>query len=81
MKPRYFRMLLAVAGIAVSTFAQARPDLSGVWSFTIDLPPTKLKVENGGKAEFKVIDRGLAAPRDAAIKGALPFTKEPAYKP
>jgi hypothetical protein len=37
MKPRYFRMLLAVAGMAVGAFAQAHPDLSGVWSFTIDL--------------------------------------------
>jgi hypothetical protein len=81
MKPRYFRMLLAVAGIAVSAFAQTHPDLSGVWSFTIELPPTKMKVENDGKADFKVIDRGLAAPRDAAIKCARPFTKEPAYKP
>src|SRR6476469_3601202 len=63
MKPRYFCMLLAAAGMAVGAFAQAHPDLSGVWSFTIDLPPTKLKVENGGKAEFKVIDRGLGAPR------------------
>ena len=65
MKSRYSRMLLAVAGMAVGAFAQAHPDLSGVWSFTIDLPPTKLKVENDGKADFKVIDRGLAAARDA----------------
>src|SRR5579875_3287127 len=77
-------MAVTAAGLiplAPAATADGHPDLSGVWAFTIDLPPTRLKTEANGNASIKAIDRGLAAPRNAQVKGALPFTAAPSYKP
>src|SRR5579862_3100620 len=60
--------------------ASSHPDLSGLWLYSIDLPPTALKVEANGKATVKTIDSSGRRPA-AAVSGALPFTPEPSYKP
>lgn len=73
-------LLLLLPGLLPAQTAQ-RPDLSGVWSFVIDLPPVGLKTQSGGNVAVKTIDRGYAAPIGAAVSGALPSAKEPTYKP
>jgi hypothetical protein len=68
-----------LAPALAETPAAAHPDLSGTWAYTVALPPLALKRSADGKASVKGIDSGRA---DAAqIKGALPSTAEPSYKP
>ncbi|HJT88633.1 MAG TPA: hypothetical protein VJ732_12275 [Bryobacteraceae bacterium] len=55
------------------------PDLSGIWSFTIDLPPGALKKQAGGVASIEEVDRGVV--REQRVPGALPYTPAPSYKP
>jgi hypothetical protein len=66
---------------AVKQATAGHPDLSGVWSFTIDLPKTALKTEVNGKTIITSVDRGTAVPRNTAWKGTLPFTAKPSYRP
>lgn len=72
--------LLFVFGITLAGIASAQktshPDLSGVWQFGIDLPPTGLKTESG----FKTVDQS-ARHGTAPVQGALPSTEAPVYKP
>jgi len=57
------------------------PDLSGVWTFAIDLPPVALKEKQpDGKIVIKKIDDSARLPAKVPIPGALPFTAEPSYK-
>jgi len=69
-----------VAGKAVR-IKDGHPDLSGNWAFTIDLPPGAVKKVVNGSVTISKVDRGLAVPPGAPVKGALPFTTEPSYKP
>jgi hypothetical protein len=57
------------------------PDLHGIWAYTILLPPDNLKVTVNGQATVQRFERGYGAPRNAPVKGALPFTAAPSYKP
>jgi len=58
------------------------PDLSGIWTFAIDLPPVALKEQQAdGKVVIKQIDASAARPAAVPVPGALPFTAEPSYKP
>ena len=58
------------------------PDLSGIWTFAIDLPPVALKKQQAdGKVVIKQIDASAARPAAVPVPGALPFTAEPSYKP
>src|SRR5215472_7199153 len=70
------------AAVKVQRTADGHPDLSGIWLFSIDLPPTALKRgANGATVSVKGIDAsGRRAPK-AAPPGALPSTEEPSYKP
>jgi hypothetical protein len=61
--------------------ADAHPNLSGIWAYTIDLPPTSLKKQVNGSVAVQKIDKGLAAAPNAPVKGALPYTPAPSYKP
>jgi hypothetical protein len=97
MKPFYCVMTVALtfsmcaaaqqtggAAASVSKTAHTKdghPDLSGVWSYTIDLPPGSLKKVVNGKVAIESVDRGLAIPRTAPVRGALPATPAPSYKP
>src|SRR5437870_3406438 len=51
--------------------AAPHPDLSGLWLFSIDLPPTALKKEAGGKVEIKRIDASGRRPAKSDVPGAL----------
>jgi len=59
---------------------KTNPDLSGLWAYTIGLPPADLKKEANGTVAIKQIDRGLALPKSAPVPGALPSTPAPSYK-
>jgi hypothetical protein len=88
---RGFQIVIAAGfGLAAMAAAQptpakngraAHPDLSGIWAYTIDLPPGALKTEAAGSVAIKVVDRGLAANPKTAVTGALPSTPAPSYKP
>src|ERR1022692_2272720 len=75
--------LFACLFVAVLAFplyaADQHPDLSGVWAYSVLLPPTALKREVNGTAVVAKLPQGIAA--TGAVAGALPFTKTPAYKP
>ncbi len=58
----------------------AHPDLNGVWSYAIDLPPGAIKKQVNGSVSVQKVNRGATVAR-AAIKGALPSTPAPSYKP
>jgi hypothetical protein len=70
------------AAVKVQRTADGHPDLSGIWLFSIDLPPTALKREaNGTTVSVKGIDAsGRRAPKTAP-PGSLPSTEAPSYKP
>jgi hypothetical protein len=72
--------------------SDVRADLSGVWSYAIDRAPADLKVVVNGVETFHKIDQSArhgcqrqtrSGPcQDAAsVRGALPFTEAPSYKP
>src|SRR3989449_7594002 len=61
--------------------AAARPDLSGLWLFSIDLPRTALKKEINGQIEINRIDASGRRPVKSDVAGALPSTAAPSYKP
>jgi hypothetical protein len=70
----------AAAASEIRRVADGRPDLSGIWSFAISIPPGAVaKVVDGRKTVAKA-DQS-ARYLQAEIPGALPWTKEPSYKP
>lgn len=71
----------AKSGAAIPRAADGHPDLSGIWLFSIDLPPTGLKKSGpNGEVTFKAPDpSGRKAAKN--VPGALPFTNVPVYKP
>jgi hypothetical protein len=87
MKYRFFQVMMVAAivpviGAAEETkaprAADGHPDLSGIWAYTIGLPPGALKKEVNGKAEVANFDRGTIR---KPVAGALPSTPVPSYKP
>src|ERR1700722_843548 len=86
MKNVFLCVLSAVAMLPSVVCGQQNPDrhpdLGGIWTFAIDLPPVALKEKQvDGKVSIKDIDRSASRPAQAPIAGALPFTAEPSYKP
>lgn len=71
--------ILAVFAVAETPKA-AHPDLSGVWAYGIDLPPGAIKKQVNGSATIQKVNKGVVVAR-TAIKGALPSTPAPSYKP
>src|ERR1700731_3143668 len=65
----------------VSRTADGHPDLSGLWGYTIDLPPVLLKTQVNGAVSLKSIDRSARELGKGVIPGALPSTPAPSYKP
>jgi hypothetical protein len=60
--------------------ADGHPDLSGLWTFAISIPPGAIsKVVNGQKTVLQV-DRS-ARYLQAEVPGGRPWTREPSYKP
>ena len=61
--------------------ADGHPDLSGLWGYTIDLPPVVLKTQIDGAVSVKSIDNSARELGKGAVPGALPWTPVPTYKP
>ena len=57
------------------------PDLSGLWAYAVDLPAGGIKKESNGKVTVKQVDLTNRRAPKSEVKGALPFTAAPAYKP
>src|SRR6266849_6111755 len=69
----------AAAVPKIRRVADGHPDLSGIWTFAISIPPGPLaKVVDGHKTVLKA-DQS-ARYLQAELPGALPWTKEPSYK-
>src|SRR6202008_4959961 len=61
--------------------ADGHPDLSGGWTYAIDIAPVALKrVINGTTTTIRV-DQSARHSVAENIPGALPWTKAPSYKP
>jgi hypothetical protein len=60
--------------------ADGHPDLSGLWSYAVDLPSGGIKREVEGKVVIKQADLSSRRAPKGEVKGALPFTAAPVYK-
>jgi hypothetical protein len=59
-----------------------RPDLSGLWTYSIDLPARALKQVVGGQTVIQAPDRSGRLPARVEVTGAVPsWTATPSYKP
>jgi hypothetical protein len=74
------RILFPILAAALVASAQQHPDLSGVYTFSIDLPPTVLKKQVDGKTEVKTVDLSGRWGK-VQVQGALPSAPTPSYKP
>ena len=61
--------------------ADGHPDLSGTWTYAIDLPPVGLKQEVNGSVSVRNIDQSARRGAKTPIRGARPSTAAPSYKP
>ena len=58
------------------------PDVSGIWSYSIDLPGGALKKEGAnGSVAIEKVDLSGRRPAKVPVPGALPSTPTPSYKP
>jgi hypothetical protein len=57
------------------------PDLSGTWTYAIDVAPVALKQVVDGKVTTTTIDQSARHRAVENVPGALPWTKAPSYKP
>src|SRR5437879_10668611 len=67
-------LVLPVLAGAQKPSAVAHPDLSGLWLFSIDLPPTALNREINGKVQINRIDASGRRPGKSDFAGALSST-------
>jgi hypothetical protein len=65
----------------VKLTADGHPDLSGLWSYAVDLPSGGIKREINGKVVIKQADLSNRRAPKGEVKGALPYTAAPVYKP
>src|SRR5207302_4202785 len=65
----------------ISRTADGHPDLSGLWAYTIDLPPVLLKTQINGATSLKSIDRSARELGKGNVPAALPWAPAPTYKP
>src|SRR5438034_7254330 len=82
---RFFSIVTAALLLPALAGAQkpaaTHPDLSGLWLFSIDLPPAALKKEINGEVQINRIDASGRRPVKSDVAGALPSTSAPSYKP
>jgi hypothetical protein len=79
MRNSFFLFLLAVS-ITPAFASDGHPDLNGVWAYAIDLPPGAIKKEVNGSVSIQKLNRGATTAK-APVRGAIPFTPTPSYKP
>jgi hypothetical protein len=65
----------------VKRTADGHPDLSGLWAYAVDLPSGGIKRQIDGKVVIKQADLSNRRAPKGEVKGALPFTAAPVYKP
>jgi hypothetical protein len=70
----------AAAASKTHRTADGHPDLSGVWTFAISIPPGAIAKVVDGKKTVVQFDQS-ARHKPADIPGALAWTKAPSYKP
>ena len=81
MKIRILSSVLAVSTLATLAFAQQKhPDFSGIWQYSVDLPPTGVKQVVKGKVVGAAPDLSGRQPAKGEIAGARPSTPAPSYK-
>src|ERR1043165_7020702 len=90
MKPRLLFIALLVVLSATLAYSQTpgknrrtpdgHPDLSGLWAFGSDLPPTGLTKRVDGQVIRTSVDQS-ARHNVSDVPGALPWTKAPSYIP
>ncbi|HKV05064.1 MAG TPA: hypothetical protein VJO53_08165 [Candidatus Acidoferrales bacterium] len=61
--------------------AEAHPDLSGNWAYSIALPGGALKKDVNGSVSIATVDLSGRMPAKTPVPGALAFTAAPSYKP
>src|ERR1044071_2381844 len=61
--------------------ADGHPDLSGIWAYAVDLPSGGIKLVSNGQVTVKQADLSNRRAPKGEVKGALPFTAAPIYKP
>jgi hypothetical protein len=66
---------------AIAVAQQARPDLSGVWSYAIDRAPAALKKEVNGVVTIQKVDQSARYADTSKVPGVLASTPRPSYKP
>jgi hypothetical protein len=66
---------------SVKRAPETPPDLSGVWSYAIDRAPAALKKEVNGTVTIQKIDQSARHGDATSIRGVLPSTPKPSYKP
>ena len=71
---------ILIQGVALAQ-QQTHPDLSGVWSYAIDRAPAALKKEVNGTVTIQKIDQSARHGDTTSIRGVLPSTARPSYKP
>src|SRR6185436_1905730 len=57
------------------------PDLSGNWTYAIDVAPVALKTVVDGKVTTTPVEQSARHKVFENVPGSLPWTKEPSYKP
>jgi len=73
---------ILIQGIAEAQQSRtAHPDLSGVWTYAIDRAPAALKKEVNGVVTLQTIDQSARHGDATSVRGALPSTPKPSYKP
>ena len=80
-----FAFLCAMAALVAAAPGSAQtsnrhPDLSGIWSYGIDLPPVAIRKQVNGSESIQKVNHGVTIAK-TAIQGALPSTPAPSYKP
>jgi hypothetical protein len=71
----------AAAADTVRRDIQGHPDLSGNWTYAIDLAPVALKKVTAGQVTTTTIDQSARHRAAENVPGSLPWSKAPSYKP
>lgn len=69
------------ANTTIHRTVDGHPDLSGIWSYAISLPPEPLKKVVDGKVSIEKIDQSARRSARTNVPGALAWTPAPSYKP
>ena len=70
----------ASSGSKARRAADGHPDLSGVWTYAIDIAPIVLKKVIDGRVTTTTVDQSARHRVAENVPGALPWTKAPSYR-